>query len=119
MEDSYNVIAIYCGILLLISYIVLIIYLIRQRNNSNVLSLIENNRYDMNFRQSVNSIFTPNVGEKVKILSSPWKDLHGYITKYNEDFTYNVKVTRTLNPFDSHIPKNVIIKNEDEVLLIQ
>jgi transcription antitermination factor NusG len=119
MEHKYDIVAIFCAILLLLSYIILIIYLIRKRNNINVFDLIESNRLNSSFREEVNLIFTPNIGEKVQILSSPWKGLCGYVTKYNEDSTYNIKVTRTLNPFDNHIPRNVIIKKDDEILLIE
>lgn len=119
MENKYDIVAIFCAILLLLSYVILIIYLIRKRNNINVFDLIENNRLNSSFREEVNLILSPNIGEKVEILSSPWKGLCGYVTKYNEDSTYNIKVTRTLNPFDNHIPRNVIIKKDDEIILIE
>ena len=117
MENKYDSDAIYCAIILLLSYI--IFYLVRKKNNINVFDFIENNRLSSSFREKVKLILSPNIGEKVQILSSPWKGLCGYVTKYNEDSTYNIKITRTLNPFDNHIPKNVIIKKDDEILLIE
>lgn len=119
MENKYDIVAIFCAILILLNYVILIIYLVRKRNNINVFDLIENNRLNSSFREEVNLILSPKIGEKVEILSSPWKGLCGYVTKYNEDSTYNIKVTRTLNPFYNHIPRNVIIKKDDEIILIE
>ena len=50
-------------------------------------------------------------------VSSPWFGMLGYVTRINDDDSYNVKVTKTLNPDFSHVPKRVITKFGEELEL--
>ena len=53
----------------------------------------------------------------VQIFSKPWYGKIGYITKQNEDFSYNVKITKSLNSNKGQIPKSTINKLENEIFL--
>ena len=43
--------------------------------------------------------------------------MFGYITRMNDDNSYNIKITKTLNPFDSRFPKNVITRDCSDIVL--
>ena len=50
-------------------------------------------------------------------MTGPWFGMLGYVTRINEDDSYNVKVTKTLNPDFSRVPKRVITKFGEELEL--
>ena len=86
-------------------------------NKQNILNYINNNIYDHKFRKDIINLAKPRVGEIVQNISKPWNGLVGYITRINNDNTFNIKITKSLNQFTNRIPKRVITKFEKEVKL--
>ncbi len=89
----------------------------RPYSSHDVLNYIYHNRFNSDFRYEIIDIFNPRGGEIVKVISKPWNGMFGYITRMNDDDSYNVKITRTLNPFDSYFPKNVITRTSSDIIL--
>ena len=89
----------------------------RKLNKKEILEFVNNNINDYQFRQNVAYLTKPRVGEIVENVSSPWFGMLGYITRVNEDHSYNVKVTKTLNPDVGRVPKRVITKFSEELEL--
>jgi Ribonuclease G/E len=83
----------------------------------DVYEFIDDNIDDPQFRYTVSRLTKPRVGEVVETTSSPWYGMLGYITKVNDNDTYNVKITKSMNLHANRIPKHVIQKYEDELTI--
>jgi len=105
------------------TFIALFIFIIlssvfsRPYSKRDAINYIHHNRYNSDFRYEIIDLFSPQVGEIVEVISKPWQGMFGYITRINDDNSYNVKITRTLNPFSSYLPKSVIIKDSSNIVL--
>lgn len=117
MEFNYEFEGIY--MLAFISFVVIMLTSLfdRKLNKSDILEFVDDNINDYEFRQDVVDLTRPRVGEVVENISSPWFGMLGYVTRINEDESYNVKVTKTLNPDFSRVPKRVITKFSEELEL--
>jgi len=117
MEFKYEFEGIY--VLAAVSFVVIMLTSLfdRKLNKSEILDFVDNNINDYEFRQDVAELAKPRVGEVVENVSSPWYGMLGYVTRINEDYTYNVKVTKTLNPEFNRVPKRVITKFGEELEL--
>lgn len=117
MEFNYEFEGIY--VLAFISFVVMMLTSLfdRKLNKKEILEFVDDNIEDYQFRQDVADLTRPRVGEVVENVSSPWFGMLGYVTRINEDESYNVKVTKTLNPDFSHVPKRVITKFGEELEL--
>ena len=117
MEFKYEFEGIY--VLAAVSFVVIMLTSLfdRQLNKSEILDFVDNNINDYEFRQDIVDLTRPRVGELVENISRPWFGMLGYVTRINEDESYNVKVTKTLNPEFSRVPKRVITKFSEELEL--
>ena len=59
----------------------------------------------------------PDKGDYVILRNGRWDNLLGKITRYNEDDTYNIKITKTLNPYNNDIPKRRITRERDNFVI--
>jgi hypothetical protein len=89
----------------------------RPYSSHDALNYIYHNRFNLDFRYEIIDIFRPRVGEVVEVISKPWNGMFGYVTRMNDDNSYNIKITKTLNPFDSRFPKNVITRDCSDIVL--
>lgn len=88
--------------------------------NNDIYYYVEQNLYQNNFSRIIQKIIAPNKGDIVHILDGRWKHLTGRITKYDSIHdTYNIKLTKTLNPYDNDLPKKKINRNRDKFSLIK
>ena len=92
-------------------------YFEKRISQKEVFNYIDENINDPQFRYTVSKMTKPRVGELVETKSSPWAGMLGYVTKVNEDDTYNVKLTKSMNLHTNRVPKHVIRKFEDELLI--
>lgn len=113
MEFNYEFEGIF--VLAFVSFIVIVLITLfdRKLNKKEILQFID----DYEFRQDGADLTKPRVGEVVENVSRPWFGMLGYVTRINEDDSYNVKVTKTLNPDISRVPKRVITKFGEELEL--
>ena len=117
MEFNYEFEGIFVLAFVSFTVIVLTSLFDRKLNKKEILEFVDDNIDDYEFRQDVADLTKPRVGEVVENISSPWFGMLGYVTRINEDDSYNVKVTKTLNPDFSHVPKRVITKFGEELEL--
>ena len=89
----------------------------RSYTKNDLINYINNNRNNLELRNEIMDLVSPQVGEIVEVMSNPWCGMFGYITKINDDYSYNIKITKSLNPFRSYFPKNVITKDNFDVVL--
>ena len=117
MDFNYEFEGIY--VLAFISFLTIVLTSLydRKLNKREILDFVEDNIDDYEFRQNVSDLTKPRVGEVVENLTVPWYGMLGYVTRINEDESYNVKVTKTLNPDFSRVPKRVITKFGEELEL--
>ena len=85
--------------------------------NDQVYEYIEDNIWKNNFFQTVRKIVVPDKGDYVILRNGRWDNLLGKITRYNEDDTYNIKITKTLNPYNNDIPKRRITRERDNFVI--
>ncbi len=98
-------------------FLILILYTkYNNFNKENILKYINDNIYDYKFRNDIINLTRPRVGEIVENLTNPWCGLLGYVTRINENNTFNIKLTKSLNP-NNRIPKRVITKPNQDVKL--
>ena len=90
MEFKYEFEGIY--VLAAVSFVVIMLTSLfdRKLNKSEILDFVDNNINDYEFRQDVVELAKPRVGEVVENVSSPWYGMLGYVTRINEDYTYNL-----------------------------
>jgi len=80
-----------------------------------VYDYIEENIYDNIFYRNLIKLITPDKGDVVTLKDGRWGNLFGKITRYNyEDSSYNIKITKKLNPNNSDFPKRIINRDRDE-----
>ena len=103
-----------------IIYLLLILLFIKSKKitKQNIFNYINKNINDLKFRTDIINLSKPRVGEVVKNFTKPWYGLSGYITRVNNNNSYNLKITKSLNPNISRIPKKKIIKFEQECKLV-
>jgi len=89
----------------------------KKYSKHDAIKYISKHRKNYNFRDEILNIYRPQIGEIVEVITTPWDGMFGYVTRMNDEYSYNIKITRTLNPFSSHFPKNVIRKDMSEVAL--
>ena len=117
MEFNYEYEGIY--VLAFVSFLTIMLTSLydRKLNKKEILQFVDSNLDDYQFRQDVSDLTKPRVGEVVESVTGPWFGMLGYVTRINEDDSYNVKVTKTLNPDFSRVPKRVITKFGEELEL--
>ena len=103
-----------------IIYVLLIFLFFKNKKitKQNIYKYINQNINDLKFRTDILNLSKPRVGEVVKNLTKPWYGLSGYITRINNNNSYNLKITKSLNPNINKIPKKKIIKFEQEFKLV-
>jgi len=103
----------------LITFMVISFFNINTSNevkvNDMILDYVENNITDNSFYKSIIKIVSPDKGDIVILKYGRWNNLLGKVTRYNfEDNSYNIKVTKNLNPNNNDIPKRVINRDRDD-----
>ena len=98
-------------------FIMLSSLLSRSYTKNDLINYIYNNRNNSDLRYEIMDMLSPQVGEIVEVISKPWNGMFGYITRMNDDYSYNIKITRTLNPFSSYFPKSIITKNNSDIVI--
>jgi hypothetical protein len=117
MNFNYEYEGVY--VLAFVSFCTIVLFSLfnKRLNKDEVLEFVDEHIDDYEFRQDVSCLTNPRIGEIVENLSRPWYGTLGYVTKINDDDTYNIKVTKSLNPEYSRVPKRVITKYSEEVCL--
>jgi hypothetical protein len=85
--------------------------------NNQVYEYIEDNIWQYNFWETIHKIVVPDKGDYVILQNGRWDNLYGQITRYNEDDTYNIKITKKLNPYNNDFPKRRITRERDEFII--
>jgi hypothetical protein len=114
-DFSYDVI--FLTLIVLFIFMKLIPVLSKKYSKHDAIKYILKHRKNYNFRDEILNIYRPQIGEIVEVITTPWDGMFGYVTRMNDEYSYNIKITRTLNPFSSYFPKNVIRKDMSEVAL--
>ena len=117
MDFNYEYGAYYTAGFILLFTVLLSLFFENRINQNDVFNYIDENIDDSQFRYTVSRLTKPRVGEVVETTSSPWTGMLGFITKVNEDDTYNVKITKSMNLHTNRVPKHVIRKFEDELVI--
>jgi len=119
--DNFN--NIYLFFALSLGYLVIfnICSLLFMENNritdSQIYQYLEDNIWDNSFEETIRKIVVPMKDDHVILQNGRWIDQVGKITRYNEDDTYNIKITKKLNPDNNNIPKRIITRERNEFII--
>ena len=86
----------------------------KSMTNEQVYEYIEQNIWRDSFFSKLYKILIPDIGDTVVLRHGRWSNLSGRITKCNSKNSYNIKLTKSLNPYHNDIPKKRIIRHRDE-----
>lgn len=120
--DNFN--NIYLFLALSFGYLVIlkICNLLFSTNNritdSEIYDYLEDNIWDNSFEKIIRKIVLPMKGDYVILQNGRWDNQVGKITRYNDyDDTYNIKITKKLNPDNNNIPKRIITRERDDFIV--
>jgi len=86
----------------------------KSMTNEQVYEYIEQNIWRDSFFSKLYKILIPDIGDTVVLRHGRWSNLSGRITKCNSKNSYNIKLTKSLNPYHNDIPKKRIIRHRED-----
>ena len=85
-----------------------------KKKREQVYEYIEQNIWRDSFFSKLYKILIPDKGDTVVLRHGRWSNLSGRITKCNSKNSYNIKLTKSLNPYHNDIPKKRIIRHRED-----
>lgn len=86
----------------------------KSMTNEQVYEYVEQNIWKESFFSKLYKILIPDIGDTVVLRHGRWSNLSGRITKCNSKNSYNIKLTKSLNPYHNDIPKKRIIRHRED-----